>query len=96
MNTSSNAWMLQSVRSFWQNVNWENHPIPVATISSNGQVTESVALSFVSSVQQYFNAIPWSGVALVAAPTSSFSSSSELEEPAETLDDFLDDIASFF
>ncbi len=96
MNTTSNAWMLQSVRSFWQNVNWENRHVPVAAISSNGHVAESAALNLVLSVQQYFNAIPWSGVALVAAPTSSSSSYSDLEEPAETLDDFLDDIASFF
>ncbi|CAN1213375.1 hypothetical protein TUMEXPCC7403_24430 [Tumidithrix helvetica PCC 7403] len=100
MNTTS-TWTQQSVRSFWQGVNWENRPQVVTAAPSqgignlNGHVAIAPTLDLKLSVNQYFSMIPWSGIPLAAAPTPSLGVA-KVEEKKETLEDFLDDISSFF
>ncbi|MEE3719425.1 hypothetical protein V2H45_22025 [Tumidithrix elongata RA019] len=100
MSTTS-TWSRQSVRSFWQGVNWENRPQIVPSLldrggdSLNGQTAIAPTLSLKFSVTQYFSMIPWSGVPLAAAPVP-LPTLPIAEEKKETLEDFLDDISSFF
>lgn len=87
-------WRLLPLRSFWQDVNWENREIaPVLSNDSNGKVTQT--LSFSMSVRDYFRAISWTGIPAIAA-TAAPKISEPIDETKETLEDFLDDIYKFF
>lgn len=104
--------MRQTVKKFWQEVNWENRPIPVAPVAvaqpdTNGQATISelstvsaiapaLILNFKMSVRDYLNAIPWTGAPLIAAPTPAAVAVEDIEHKIDTLDDFLADISKFF
>jgi hypothetical protein len=81
----------KSVRGFFGGVNWENRP----QVVSSSPVGAASVLSFRLSVRDYFNQIPWSGIPIAAAPTPQ-PSPADVEEKQETLEDFLDDISSFF
>ncbi len=72
----------QSVKTFWQGVNWENRPIVI---------NQSQAL--ILTVQDYFAMIPWSGVAIAQSSPKSFPSQSSIK--SDTLEDFLNDIKFF-
>jgi hypothetical protein len=97
--------MRQTVKSFWQDVNWENRPAPVLAVQpeTNGKATisqlPSPSLSFTfdmkMSVRDYLNAIPWSGAPIIAAsePAAVFDDD---KYKIDTLDDFLEDISKFF
>ncbi|WP_019502319.1 hypothetical protein [Pseudanabaena sp. PCC 6802] len=104
--------MRQTVKKFWQEVNWENRPIPVVSVAAaqpeiNGQsetselsaaftVAPALMLNFKMSVRDYLNAIPWAGAPLVAAPTPAAAVVEDNEHKIDTLDDFLADISQFF
>jgi hypothetical protein len=101
--------MRQTVKKFWQEVNWENRPIPVAVLQpeTNGQaviselsavsaISPALILNFKMSVRDYLNAIPWTGAPLVAAPTPAALVVEDSELKIDTLDDFLADISQFF
>jgi hypothetical protein len=95
---SSPDWQLQPLRSFWQNVNWENRAIAPASISNANNNGSAPVLSLLMSVREYFRAISWTGIPEIAAspPEAKLSSSSTIDESNETLEDFLDDISKFF
>ncbi|AFY74636.1 hypothetical protein Syn7502_02683 [Synechococcus sp. PCC 7502] len=75
----------QTVKAFWQGVNWENRPILTNQSSSSAMTL---------TVQDYFAMIPWSGGAIAVA-TSKPQIPQDLGS-SETLEDFLDDISKFF
>jgi hypothetical protein len=72
----------QSVRTFWQGVNWENRPI--VTNQSKSQAL---------TVQDYFALIPWSGVAIAQSSSKPLPGQSSIK--SETLEDFLNDFKFF-
>jgi hypothetical protein len=97
--------MRQTVKSFWQEVNWENRPAPVVVQpETNGKPTisplPSPSLSFTfdmkMSVRDYLNAIPWSGAPIIAAPEPVAAVVEDGKYKIDTLDDFLEDISKFF
>jgi hypothetical protein len=110
--SNNNLLMRKTVKIFWQEVNWENRPIPVAPIAvvqpeTNGQAAISeppvanmaipaLMLDLKMSVRDYLNAIPWAGVPLVAAPTPVPVVVEDSKHKIDTLDDFLADISKFF
>jgi len=77
------TFMSQSVKVFWQGVNWENRVITV--IKSN---------SMTLAVGNYFNMIPWSGVAIAQSVPKPIMPQNT--DKSETLEDFLDDVSKFF
>jgi hypothetical protein len=89
-------WRVQSLRSFWQDVNWDNRPL-ITTIDNRQQVASS--LSFTMSVREYFRAIAWTGVPAIAMTNTAAKAEAKaipVDETKETLEDFLNDISSFF
>jgi hypothetical protein len=104
--------MRQTVKQFWQEVNWENRPIPVAPVAAvqpetNGQaaildpsavstIAPALILNFKMSVRDYLDTIPWTGAPLVAAPTPTAVVVEDNKYKIDTLDDFLADISQFF
>lgn len=94
-------WRLQSLRSFWQGINWDNRAIaPVISNPTNSAST----LSLLMSVREYFRSIAWTGIPDIAStaidpklnPKLNSNSNSAVDENRETLEDFLDDISKFF
>jgi len=85
---STKQWLQQSVREFWQDVNWENQ-----AIAPKGQA-KFQPLSLTLSVKNYFSLIPWENQAIAATPIST----PEPAEPpkSETLEDLLSDVFEFF
>jgi hypothetical protein len=83
---TKNAFRQQSVKEFWQGVNWEN----IAT----RHLHQSSTMPMTLSVQDYFAMIPWSGIAIAQSRPKPIL----IEEISntETLEDFLDDISKFF
>jgi len=79
----STAFTQQSVKAFWQGVNWENHAI--SSLKSH---------SMTSNVRDYFGMIPWSGVAIAQSVPKPIMPQNT--DKSETLEDFLDDISKFF
>ena len=95
---SSSDWRLQPLKSFWQNVNWDNRRL-VVTPASNGSVANATTLSFLMPVREYFRAISWTGIPAIAVTSTEAKLSNaqaEADESKETLEDFLDDISKFF
>ncbi len=89
----SSTWMLQSVRSFWQGVNWENHPLElISPPNSDGTPT---VLSLKLAVKQYFSLIAWTGDSIAPQATTPNLPIDD-DDKSETLDDFIDDISKFF
>jgi hypothetical protein len=80
----SSAFKRQSVKAFWQGVNWENRA--VSSTKSNFSLTVNV--------QDYFGMIPWSGVAIAQSVPKPIMPQNT--DKSETLEDFLDDISKFF
>ena len=94
---SSPDWQLQPLRSFWQNVNWENRAIAPISISNPSNNNGSAPiLSLLMSVREYFRAISWTGIPEIAASQPEVKLTSSTDESNETLEDFLDDISKFF
>ena len=93
---SSPDWQLQPLRSFWQNVNWENRAIAPVLISNPSNNNGSAPiLSLLMSVREYFRAISWTGIPEIAASPPEVKPNT-IDESNETLEDFLDDISKFF
>jgi len=93
---SSPDWQLQPLRSFWQNVNWENRAIAPVLISNPSNNNGSAPiLSLLMSVREYFRAISWTGIPEIAASPTEVKLST-IDASNETLEDFLDDISKFF
>jgi len=87
---SKDTFMEQSVKAFWQGVNWENRP----NFGVQAQVIQSKSFSMTLNVRDYFGMIPWSGVAIATSiPKPSLPQNTD---KSETLEDFLDDISRFF
>ncbi|MGQ9865106.1 MAG: hypothetical protein ACUVSQ_02285 [Pseudanabaenaceae cyanobacterium] len=83
------AWASLSVQQFWQQFNWDGRPLPKGGTAAG--------LSPSLKVGQYFGQFPWEGRAIVAAaPVSVPAVSAEPPEELATLEDFLEDISSFF
>jgi hypothetical protein len=80
-------WLHQSVRDFWQDVNWENRAIAPSK-------KEFQPLSLTLSIKSYFNLIPWEEIAIAAAPIPT--PEVLAPEKSETLDDLLSDVFQFF
>lgn len=98
---NANLWMRQSVKVFWQGVNWENRLMPSVVVhpETNGKPSVSPSFTFDlrMSVRDYLNAINWSGSPVVAAPVVVAPTIVDnKEDTVDTLDDFLDDITKFF
>lgn len=93
---SDSDWRVQPLRSFWQSVNWDN--LPLVTTADNHQVVSS--LSFTMSVRDYFRAIAWTGVPTIAMTNTVAKAEAKaslvVDETKETLEDFLNDVSSFF
>ena len=88
-------WRTQSLRSFWQEVNWDNRTL-VTTVDNHQSVS---SLSFTMSVREYFRAIAWTGVPAIAMTNTAAKAEAMsilVDESKETLEDFLNDISSFF
>lgn len=103
MTTLTKSRMPESVRSFWQGVNWDDRPVQPGTpqvstaqLHEEAEVVGEQSLALTLSVKQYFSAIPWSGIAIVAAAPATLPPSTDTEEDSETLDDFLSDVSDFF
>jgi hypothetical protein len=79
----SSAFKRQSVKAFWQGVNWENRALAV-TKSKSVMVT----------VGDYFGVVPWSGVAIAQSVPKPIMPQNT--DKSETLEDFLDDVSKFF
>jgi hypothetical protein len=95
---SSSDWHLQTLRNFWQGVNWENRAIAQLSrdqpSSNNGR---PALLSFSMSVREYFRAISWTGIPEIAVTSHETKPNiSSDDESKETLEDFLDDVSKFF
>lgn len=84
------AWQLFSVQEFFSGFNWDN--VADKKMLPPG-VNEVSSMSKSLTVGEFFNAIPWDGEAVIAAPASL-----DLETPIEEdVDDFtLDDFFSSF
>jgi hypothetical protein len=95
MKNGSN-WQVQSLRNFWQEVNWDNRTL-VTTVDNHQSVS---SLSFTMSVREYFRAIAWTGVPAIAMTNTAAKAEAKanppIDESKETLEDFLNDISSFF
>jgi hypothetical protein len=88
-------WRLKSLRNFWQEVNWDNRTL-VTTVDNHQSVAN---LSFTMSVREYFRAIAWTGVPAIAMTNTAAKAEAKadpVDESKETLEDFLNDISSFF
>jgi uncharacterized membrane protein YoaK (UPF0700 family) len=92
---SDSDWRVQPLLGFWQAVNWDNRTL--VTTVDNHQVVSS--LSFSMSVREYFRAIAWTGIPAIAVTNTAAKAEARAElvdESKETLEDFLNDISSFF
>ncbi|MEI6426861.1 MAG: hypothetical protein WCO45_00525 [Pseudanabaena sp. ELA607] len=96
------AVMRQTVRSFWQNINWDNRPLMNPPPSQgNDEVVGALLtadLSFAMSVKDYFVAVSWEGtpeIGVIPNGGDSHRHESKLGNDA-TLDDFLEDLSKFF
>ncbi|NJK34564.1 MAG: hypothetical protein HC919_06210 [Oscillatoriales cyanobacterium SM2_2_1] len=92
MSSPTGIWGQQTLKSFWQSINWDNRPLAIAPHSSNGQslLGGSGILSFNLTVGEYFRNIPWSGIAPVAVVAVGTPTDDELStDDAPTLDDFM-------
>ncbi|MDX2257103.1 MAG: hypothetical protein NW214_16450 [Pseudanabaenaceae cyanobacterium bins.39] len=92
-------WRLQPLRSFWQSVNWENRPLAIVSENNgNGQSSLNNQLSLLMPVREYFRAISWTGIPEIAVTKTESKAiqTPPLDENKETLEDFLNDISSFF
>ncbi len=88
-------WRVQSLRSFWQEVNWDNRTL--VTTVDNQHIVSSLSLTM--SVREYFRAIAWTGVPAIATTNTVAKAEAKanlVDETKETLEDFLNDISSFF
>ncbi len=97
------AVMQQTVRSFWQNINWDNRPLMNPPPSNGAIVNEmplSASLSFAMSVKDYFVAISWEGTPEIGVIPNGGDGKNRPHEAElsndTTLDDFLDDLSKFF
>lgn len=84
----SQKWLQSSVRNFFTNFNWENHPPEVQELKVSALQGSDVPLSLTLSVSQFLGAIAWDG-ASVAAPAQPEAPASESPSAKDfTLDDF--------
>jgi hypothetical protein len=90
-------WLQQSVQQFFQSVNWEGRvltppPAPVQELEADSAPVPAATnhLDLTMSVSDYFNAIPWDGVPVIAAPVLSDEPEDvpSVAEKEVTLDDF--------
>jgi hypothetical protein len=105
MNRSSvmQAVMQQTVRSFWQNINWDNRPLMNPPVT-DGVVTTGTqlptSLSFAMTVKDYFVAVSWEGTPEIGVIPNGGDGKHRHNEPElgndATLDDFLEDLSKFF
>ncbi len=95
----SPAWLQQSVREFFTNINWENRvivqPASAPTLESLddlGVAPVGIQLNLAMRVNEYFAAIPWDGIPMIAAPppVAAEAVAVEQESTGFTLDDFSD------
>ncbi len=93
----SPAWLQESVREFFTNINWENRvivqPTPAPTLElldDLGTAPVGIQLHLAMRVNEYFGAIPWDGLPIVAAPPPVEEVVVEQENTGFTLDDFSD------
>lgn len=83
----SGAWQTRSVQAFFSDVNWENsaaQKIPLPTMKAGER-----SVNPNMTVNEFFNAIPWDGETVIAAP-SNIDMAIPIQEEADdlTLDDF--------
>ena len=96
---SSPDWRLQTLRNFWQGVNWENRAIAqFVSDQPNSNNGKPPTLSLLMSVREYFRAISWTGIPEIAVTSHETKPNLPSIDDAskETLEDFLDDISNFF
>ncbi|MGB3517992.1 MAG: hypothetical protein WBA43_16165 [Elainellaceae cyanobacterium] len=96
----ASSWLQQSVQQFFQDVNWDGRVLAPPPIEDDiGDMTSlfpadaptvSSSFSFTMTVSNYFAAIPWDGVPMIAAPilTDTPTEAAAPEEKSVTLDDF--------
>jgi hypothetical protein len=92
MMPSTAPWGQQTLRAFWQSVNWDNRPLAIAPQPQSAAPPGSSdgLLSLSLTVGEYFRNIPWSGIAPVAVVASPSAIDEEFStEDAPTLDDFM-------
>jgi hypothetical protein len=78
----------QSVKMFWQSVNWDD-----------AEIVESIH-PWAVSVQQYFALIPWaitgSSMEMNVGKLAETTNVAEIQPEKATLENFLDDVSQFF
>lgn len=85
----SGSWQTLSVQDFFSDVNWDNVAVQKISLPTMKAGERSVNPNM--TVNEFFNAIPWDGEAVIAAP-SNIDMTIPIQEEAEglTLDDFFD------
>ncbi len=93
--TQSDDWLQRSVQQFFQTVNWEGRvlsPPPAQELADDVAPMSFTPnpLDLTMSVTDYFNAIPWDGVPVIAAliPSDEPEDMSSVADQEVTLDDF--------
>ena len=87
------SWLQSSVQTFFTGFNWEDHSPEVQELKLQSLQGSNTPLSLTLSVNQFFGAINWEGVA-AAAPVAVPASTSQPVSVANDLT--LDDFSSLF
>ncbi|MBD2095347.1 hypothetical protein H6F90_09275 [Trichocoleus sp. FACHB-591] len=89
----SKSWLQSSVQAFFTGFNWEDQSAEVQELKLQGLQGTNTPLSLTLSVNQFFGAINWEGVA-AAAPVAVLAPTSQPVSVANDLT--LDDFSSLF
>jgi hypothetical protein len=80
--TAPQAWLQDSVRTFFERVAWDGRPLQTVTQAPDSAPTSGSPMTL--SVGAFFSTIPWEGQPIIAAPVAPLEML--LEEPAPTSD----------
>ncbi len=100
-------WLRSTVEEFFSSVNWDDRPIEVVeskallenalASTTHSDVAEGahLSLSLAMSVNAFFDAFPWEGQPMIAAPIPVHNTA--LKEPEDDVNDItLDDFSGLF
>jgi hypothetical protein len=100
-------WLKSTVEEFFSSVNWDDRPIEVVTPKTlfDGDSTPDsaepsgspahVSLSLTMSVSEFFDAFPWDGQPIIAAPIPVQETSPD-DPPEDVNDVTLEDFSDLF
>lgn len=98
-------WLTSTVEEFFSSVNWDDRPLEVVTptllfddTTLNSEPSASAAtisLSLTMSVSEFFDAFPWEGQPIIAAPIPVQETSPD-DPPEDVNDVTLEDFSDLF